>query len=229
MRLKNTFRFPWNMTLGAVQDDDQLYEMGGQLAQHCKRLGIHMNFGPVVDVNTNFANPIIGNRSFGSDVKNVARKGQAIAQGMQDNFVIPSAKHFPGHGDTNIDSHKALPVVKHDRERLNEVELFPFKKMIDANVGSIMVAHLNVPSLESNAKLPSSISPKIVDGLLKKELGYKGLIITDALNMKGVADLYAPGEVDLKAFEAGNDILLFSQAVQLGKSKIYTLCSCKFT
>ncbi len=220
MRLKNTFRFPWNMTLGAVQDDDEIYEMGAQLAQHCKRLGIHMNFAPVVDVNTNPENPIIGNRSFGSDVHNVARKGQAIAQGMQDNGVIPSAKHFPGHGDTSTDSHKALPTIEHDRQRLDDVELYPFKKLIDANVGSIMVAHLNVPELESNSKLPSSISPKIVDGLLKKEMGYQGLIITDALNMKGVADLYAPGEVDLMAFKAGNDILLFSQAVQVGKSKI---------
>ncbi|MFV0530374.1 MAG: glycoside hydrolase family 3 N-terminal domain-containing protein [Flavobacteriales bacterium] len=220
MRLKNTFRFPWNMTLGAVQDDDYIYEMGVQLAQHCKRLGIHMNFAPVVDVNTNPENPIIGNRSFGSDVSNVARKGQAITQGMQDNGVIASAKHFPGHGDTKTDSHEALPIIAYDRQRLNEVELYPFKKLIDANVGSIMVAHLNVPSLESNSKLPSSISPTIIGGLLKKEMGYQGLIITDALNMKGVADLYPPGEVDLMAFKAGNDILLFSQAVQAGKSKI---------
>lgn len=220
MRLKNTFRFPWNMTLGAVQDDDYIYEMGVQLAQHCKRLGIHMNFAPVVDVNTNPENPIIGNRSFGSDVSNVARKGQAITQGMQDNGVIASAKHFPGHGDTKTDSHETLPIIAYDRQRLNEVELYPFKKLIDANVGSIMVAHLNVPSLESNSKLPSSISPTIIGGLLKKEMGYQGLIITDALNMKGVADLYPPGEVDLMAFKAGNDILLFSQAVQAGKSKI---------
>ncbi|MFV0237537.1 MAG: glycoside hydrolase family 3 N-terminal domain-containing protein [Flavobacteriales bacterium] len=220
MRLKNTFRFPWNMTLGAVQDEDQIYEMGAQLAQHCKRLGIHMNFAPVVDVNTNHKNPIIGNRSFGSDVDNVVRKAQAIAQGMQDYGVIPSAKHFPGHGDTNTDSHKTLPTLNHNRQRLNDIELYPFKKLIDANVGSIMVAHLNVPVLEPNSKLPSSISPKIVNGLLKKEMGYQGLIITDALNMKGVADLYPPGEVDLMAFKAGNDILLFSQAVRVGKSKI---------
>ncbi len=220
MRLKNTFCFPWNMTLGAVQDDNEIYEMGVQIAQHCKRLGIHMNFAPVVDVNTNPENPIIGNRSFGSDVHNVARKGQAIAQGMQDHGVIPSAKHFPGHGDTSTDSHKALPTIPYSRERLDSVELYPFKKLVDANVGSIMVAHLNVPALESNAKLPSSISPNIIEGLLKKEMGYKGLVITDALNMKGVADLYSPGEVDLMAFKAGNDILLFSQAVQTGKAKI---------
>ncbi len=220
MRLKNTFRFPWNMTLGAVQDEDQIYEMGTQLAQHCKRLGIHINFAPVVDVNTDPENPIIGNRSFGSDVHNVARKGQAIVQGMQDNGVISSAKHFPGHGDTSIDSHKTTPVIPHDIQRLNEVELYPFKKLIDANVGSVMIAHLNVPSLEPNSKLPSSISPKIVTDLLKEEMGHQGLIITDALNMKGVTELYPSGEVDLKAFEAGNDILLFSQAVHLGKSKI---------
>ncbi len=220
MRLKNTFRFPWNMTLGAVQDDDQIYEMGAQLAQHCKRLGIHINFAPVVDVNTNPKNPIIGNRSFGSDVHNIVRKGQAITQGMQDNGVISSAKHFPGHGDTSIDSHKTTPVIPHDIQRLNEVELYPFKKLIDANVGSVMIAHLNVPALEPNSKLPSSISPKIVTDLLKKEMGHQGLIITDALNMKGVTELYPSGEVDLKAFEAGNDILLFSQAVYLGKSKI---------
>jgi len=220
MRLKNTFRFPWNMTLGAVQNNSLIYQMGVQIAKHCKRIGVNINFAPVVDVNTNPNNPIIGNRSFGSIVKNVAEKGIAIARGMQDQYVITCAKHFPGHGDTNTDSHKTLPTVPYSMSRLEKVELSPFKDLIESKVGGIMIAHLNVPALEPNPKFPTSLSPKVATQLLKNKMGYNGLIVTDALNMKGVADLYKPGEVDLKAFEAGNDILLFSQAVQLGKYKI---------
>lgn len=220
MRLKQTHRYPWAMTMGAITNNDLIYQTGQAIAQHASRLGVLFNFAPVVDVNTNPNNPIIGNRSFGSDVENVSQKGIAYARGMQDMGVLASAKHFPGHGDTSQDSHKTLPTVAHGLSRLQQVELAPFKQLIDAGVASIMVAHLNVPALEPNPKIPSSLSKKIVTDLLKNKMGFNGLIVTDALNMAGVAKLYAPGEVDLKAFEAGNDILLFSQAVKTGKQKI---------
>ncbi|TDM00198.1 MAG: beta-N-acetylglucosaminidase [Flavobacteriaceae bacterium] len=220
MRLENTHKFPWAMTMGALSDEDLVYQVGERIASHAKRIGVHMNFGPVVDINVNPSNPIIGNRSFGSNRENVSHKAVAYARGMQDQYVLGSAKHFPGHGDTSQDSHKTLPTITHDLAQLDSLDLYPFKRLIDAKVASIMVAHLNVPALEPNATLPSSLSKKIITDLLKNKLGYKGLIITDALNMQGVAAAYAPGEVDLKAFEAGNDILLFSQAVETGKSKI---------
>lgn len=220
MRLKNTNKFPWAMTMGALPNDELVYQVGKKIAEHAKRMGVHMNYGPVVDVNTNPKNPIIGNRSFGSDIENVAHKGIAYMRGMQDQYVLASAKHFPGHGDTDTDSHKALPTVSHTKERLDKIDLYPFRKLIEAGVGSIMVAHLNVPSLEPDPRYPSSLSKRIVTGLLKEELGFKGLIITDALNMKGVTQAFGPGEVDLRAFVAGNDILLFSQAVKIGKAKI---------
>ncbi len=219
MRLKNTFKFPYNMTLGAITNDSLLYVTGKKIAQHCRRVGITWNFAPVVDVNTNPNNPIIGNRSYGSDVQNVTRKAIAFSDGMKSENVLASAKHFPGHGDTSSDSHKTTPTVAHNRARLDSVELFPYKKLIENNISGIMVAHLDVPSLETN-NLPSSISKKVITDLLKNELQYKGLIITDALNMEGVAKQFPPGIVDVKAFEAGNDLLLFSQNVKLAKEKI---------
>ncbi len=220
MRLKNTNKFPWALTIGATNNQDKLaFKVGRKIAEHCKRMGIHINFGPVVDINTNPNNPIIGNRSFGSDKENVTTKAIDYMRGMQEFGVLGSAKHFPGHGDTDKDSHLALPFLNHSVERLEEIELYPFKKLIDAKVGAIMVAHLNVPSLEAD-NLPATLSKKIVTDLLKTKLGYKGLIITDALNMKGVLSNLNPGEIELKAFEAGNDILLFSQAVKEGKQKI---------
>ena len=213
MRLKEVKRFPWAMAVGAVEDNYLVKQMGNAIGEQANTMGVHFNFAPVVDVNTNPKNPIIGNRSFGSDVENVAQKGINYMLGMKEKGVLASAKHFPGHGDTSQDSHKTLPLVNHDVSRLKSVELAPFQKLIDAGVPAIMVAHLNVPALD-NSGLPSTLSKKIITDLLKNEMNFKGLIVTDALNMDGVAKAYPPGEVDARAFEAGNDILLFSQAVK---------------
>lgn len=220
MRLKNTNKFPWAMTMGAVTDSDLIQRMGSKVAQHLGRVGGHFNFAPVADVNVNPKNPIIGNRSYGSNPGNVAQKAWAYAQGMQQHQIMASAKHFPGHGDTDKDSHKTLPTIPHTLERLKEIELAPFQSLIDQGITAIMVAHLNVPALEKNPKVPASLSYSIVTNLLKEQMGFEGIIITDALNMKGVTDHFPNGESDYMAFKAGNDILLFSQAVASGKKRI---------
>ncbi|MDR2228495.1 MAG: glycoside hydrolase family 3 protein [Flavobacteriaceae bacterium] len=219
-RIATAHKFPWAITLGAIQDDKLVYEMASKIANDAKRMGVNWDFAPVVDVNTNPSNPIIGNRSFGSDVQNVIRKGLAYTNGLQDNGVLAAIKHFPGHGDTDKDSHLDLPVVKHNIDRLNNTELAPFKALMDKNVGGVMVAHLYVPALESKSGVPASVSYSIITDLLKKKFGYKGLIITDALNMGAVASRYKAGELDKKAFAAGNDIMLFSQGVSDGKKLI---------
>ena len=207
MRLKSTFRYPWNMTLGAVQNNSLITAFGVQVAKHCNRMGIHMNFAPVVDVNINPNNPIIGNRSFGENPENVAQKSIAFTKGLQSLKVLASAKHFPGHGDTETDSHLALPVIDFTKERLDSVELLPFRKIINEGVAGIMVAHLSVPTLEPNKALPSSLSKPIVTGLLQNEMGFNGLIITDAMNMKASANFSSSQEINLAAILAGNDLL----------------------
>ena len=219
-RIKTAQKFPWAMTLGAIQDNNLVYEMASKIAEDAKKMGIYWNFAPVVDVNTNPKNPIIGNRSFGSDVQNVIAKSLAYAQGLQDNGVLAAIKHFPGHGDTDVDSHLDLPVVKHSLERLNKIELAPFKALMDKKIGGAMIAHLYVPQLEKGKNIPASISYDIVTNLLKNKFRYEGLVITDALNMNAVAKKYPAGELDLRAFKAGNDILLFSQDVPTGKKLI---------
>ena len=219
-RFPAAHKFPWAMTLGAIQDNSLIYEMTSKIAEDCKRMGIYWDFAPVVDVNTNPSNPIIGNRSFGSDINNVISKGLAYAQGLQDHGVLASMKHFPGHGDTNTDSHLDLPVVSHNLERLNSVELAPFKPLLDKKIGGVMVAHLYVPTLEKKKGIPASVSYEIITNLLKNTYQYKGLIITDALNMNAIAKKFSPGEIDLRAFKAGNDIMLFSQDVPSGKALI---------
>ena len=219
-RIKTAHKFPWAMTLGAIQDNNLVYEMASKIAEDAKKMGIYWNFAPVVDVNTNPKNPIIGNRSFGSDVQNVIAKSLAYAQGLQDNGVLAAIKHFPGHGDTDVDSHLDLPVVKHSLERLNKIELAPFKALMDKKIGGAMIAHLYVPQLEKGKNIPASISYDIVTNLLKNKFRYEGLVITDALNMNAVAKKYPAGELDLRAFKAGNDVLLFSQDVQTGKKLI---------
>jgi len=213
MRLDSTPRYPKQMTLGAIQNDSLIYEMGRQIALECKRMGLHVNFAPVVDVNNNPNNPVIGMRSFGENKFEVSEKAYMYMAGMQDQNVMANAKHFPGHGDTDSDSHKTLPFIGHNRARLDSLELFPFKYLFERGLGSIMVAHLNIPSLDTTKNLASTLSPNVVNGLLKKELGFKGLIFTDALNMKGVAKYFEPGIVDVKALIAGNDVLLFSENV----------------
>lgn len=204
----SVLRFPFNMTLGAVHDESLTYQAGFEIGQQLKAIGVHINFAPVVDVNNNPKNPIIGMRSFGSDKHLVAEHGIALMQGLQDAGIIACAKHFPGHGDTAVDSHMALPLIPHQRERLDSVELFPFKKLIEAGVRSVMLAHLEVPALESQSGLPSSLSRAIVTDLLQHEMGFKGLVITDALGMKGVADAFEPGLLEVKALQAGADVLL---------------------
>ncbi len=213
MRLDSTYRYPWNMTLGAIQDNSLIEQMGNQMAQQSKRLGIHFTFAPVVDINTNPNNPIIGNRSFGESKENVTQKAIAYMNGLQNNGVFATAKHFPGHGDSATDSHLALPVITFSQERIHDVELYPYKGLIKNDLASIMVAHLNVPSLEKQPNLPSSLSPAIVTNLLKNVLQFDGLIFTDALNMKGASNFKQPGDIDLAAFLAGNDVLLFSENV----------------
>ena len=220
MRLDSTYAFPWNMTLGAVEDLDLIRQTGVQIGEHCKRIGVHFNFAPVVDINTNPENPIIGNRSFGEDKYNVSYKAKAFTEGMQSAGVLANAKHFPGHGDTDKDSHKTLPTIKFDKERIDSVELVPYKKLIPSGLSSIMVAHLNVPSLESRANYPSSVSKSIVTELLKAKLNFKGLIFTDALDMKGASNFTSSAALDLQAFMAGNDVLLMSNNVAQGMEAI---------
>ena len=219
-RIATAHKFPWAMTLGAIQDKNLISEMAAKIAEDCKRMGINWDFAPVVDVNTNPNNPIIGNRSFGSEVTNVVNSALAYSNGLQDHNILAAIKHFPGHGDTNTDSHLDLPVVSHDLKRLNEIELAPFKTLMDKGIGGVMVAHLYVPALEKEKGIPASISKNIITGLLKEKYGYKGLIITDALNMGAVAKRYKPGELDALAFKAGNDIMLFSDGVKEGKRLI---------
>lgn len=219
-RIAAAHKFPWAMTLGAIQDKRLITEMAAKIAEDCRRMGINWDFAPVVDVNTNPNNPIIGNRSFGSEVQNVINSALAYSNGLQDNNILAAIKHFPGHGDTDQDSHLDLPLISHSLQRLNEVELAPFKALVDKGIGGVMVAHLYVPSLEKTKGIPASISKNIITGILKDQLGYKGLIITDALNMGAVANKFKAGELDAMAFAAGNDIMLFSQDVATGKKLI---------
>ena len=220
MRLDSTYAFPWNMTLGAIKDPKLIEKTGFQIGEHCKRLGVHFNFAPVVDINTNPENPIIGNRSFGEDRDNVTEKALAFMKGMQNAGVLANAKHFPGHGDTHSDSHKTLPTIDFSERRIDSIELYPYRKLIKEGLSSVMVAHLNVPSLEQKSGLPSSLSKNIVTNILKERLQFKGLIFTDALDMKGASNFSESGAVDLAAFEAGNDVLLMSENVPVGISKI---------
>ena len=202
MRLKNTPHFPRNRVLGCIQDNQLLYEYGKEVARQCKEIGVQINFAPVADVDINPRNPVINTRSFGGDPKNVAQKVVAYSRGLEDGGVLSVAKHFPGHGDTEVDSHKALPVLNFDRARLDSIELYPFKEVIHAGLGGIMVGHLEVPELGKN---PASLSAHVIDNLLCRELGFRGLVFTDALEMKGVSQ---NENLCAKALKAGNDLLL---------------------
>lgn len=213
MRLDSTVRYPWQMTLGAIQDNNLIYQMGLDVAAQFKRLGVHVNFAPVVDVNNNPKNPVINARSFGENKREVAAKGLAYMKGMQDGGIIANAKHFPGHGDTDADSHVTLPIVKHDKERIDSIELFPFKTLINNGVASMMTAHLYLPAYSKDDKKASSLQSTVVDTVLKQKLGFKGLIFTDGLNMGGVSRYQSSDKNDMDALLAGNDILLLSQDV----------------
>ncbi len=219
MRLKKTINYPFQMALGAVSNDSLLYEMGVEVARQIKRVGLHSNFAPVVDVNNNPANPVINFRSFGEDKIRVADKSIAYMKGMENNAVLTTAKHFPGHGDTDTDSHYALPQINHSLARLDSLELYPFRKIVEAGVGGIMVAHLNIPALDSTG-VASTLSKPIITGLLKDKLNFEGLIVTDAMNMKGVTAGNTPGVVDRDAILAGNDLLEFTEDVPKAISEI---------
>ncbi|MCR5453499.1 MAG: hypothetical protein K6F33_00730 [Bacteroidales bacterium] len=209
MRLDSVPTFPRNLALGAISDDGIVYSLGREIGRECRRMGVNIDFMPCVDIYDNAANTVIANRSFGSNPQNVARKGCAMMKGMKDEGVLTTAKHFPGHGNTNVDSHEALPVISNTRARLDTFDLYPFKHLIANGAPGVMVGHLFVPALEPNKqKVPSSISKNVVTGLLKDELGYQGLVFTDALAMKGVCKADEPGEVAVRAFEAGVDVLL---------------------
>lgn len=208
MRLDDAFSFPYNMTLGALNDNDLIYEVGKRIGVHAKRLGVHINFSPVTDINTNPNNPIIGSRSFGEDKFDVTYKSLSYLKGMQSVGIMGSAKHFPGHGDTATDSHKTLPIINFSEKRINDVELFPYRELIKNNLSSVMVAHMEIPSLEKEPKKPSTLSKNIITKLLKKKMKFKGLVITDAMDMKGVVDFNKDQSADVNALLAGNDILL---------------------
>lgn len=207
MRLDSVINFPRQLMLGAVNDPKVVYEYGKAIGEQCKRLGIHVNYAPVVDINNNPANPVINDRSFGEDKYKVALYGIQYMKGMQDVGVMGCAKHFPGHGDVAVDSHYDLPVINKTMAELDSLELYPFRKMFEAGVGSVMIAHLFIPSIDNTANQPTSLSYKNVTELLRKDLGYQGISFTDALEMKGVAKFYPAGEASVQSLIAGNDML----------------------
>lgn len=223
MRLKGAevMNFPRQLTLGALRDNALIYQMGREVARQLRRIGTHVNFAPVVDINNNPLNPVINTRSFGEDRDQVTAKSIAYMKGLQDGHVMACAKHFPGHGDTDTDSHLDLPVLSHSRGRLDSMEMVPFIEMSRHGLQSIMVGHLHIPALDSTPNMPSTLSTKTVTDLLRKEIGFEGLIYTDAMEMKGVTKFYAPGDAELQALLAGNDIILLPNDLPLAYEKIY--------
>lgn len=211
MRLDSTISFPYQMTLGAIRDNNLIYQMGREIAEEFKQIGVHLNLAPVVDINNNPRNPVIGYRSFGDNKYNVTEKAKAYMNGMQDAGLLVSLKHFPGHGDTDVDSHKDLPLIGFGKERLDSLELYPFKNLIDSGASGVMVAHISVPALDSTPHLPASLSYRIVTDLLKNNMHFKGLTISDAMEMKGVVKYFQNGEADVMAVIAGNDIIELSE------------------
>ncbi|WP_025765132.1 glycoside hydrolase family 3 N-terminal domain-containing protein [Dyadobacter tibetensis] len=213
MRLDSTISFPKQMVLGAIKNNELIDQMGEDIGRQCKRLGIHINFAPVSDINSNPKNPVIGVRSFGEDRENVTRKAVAYMKGLQRQRVIATAKHFPGHGDTGTDSHYTLPVLTHSSEQLTETDLYPYRRLIADSLMGVLSGHLYVPVLDNTPQLPSSLSSKVINGLLRKEMGFRGLVFTDAMNMRGVAKTGPAPEINLKALIAGNDVLLYPENV----------------
>jgi len=224
MRLDSTVSYPYQMTLGAIRDSNLIYLMGREIGKDFKRLGMHLNFAPVTDINNNPNNPVINYRSFGDNKYNVASKAGAYMRGLQDEGILVSIKHFPGHGDTNVDSHSDLPLLNFTRQRLDSLELYPFRELVKAGASGVMVAHMNIPALDNTPRLPSTLSRPIVTGLLKEEMGFRGLAISDAMEMKGVVKYFPDGEADVMAVIAGNDIIELSEnssrAIKLVKKAI---------
>ena len=220
MRLDSVEMFPRQLSLGAISSSQLMYQMGLAIAEQCKRLGIQINYAPVADINNNPANPVINDRSFGQNKERVVQHSIAYMQGLQDNGVMATAKHFPGHGDVSVDSHLDLPVINKTSAALNDMELAPFKGLIDAGIGSVMVAHLSVPSIDNTPKYPTSLSSLAIKGLLKTELGFKGLAVTDALDMKAISNYYPAGEASVQALLAGNDLLCLPGDIEQSIKKI---------
>ncbi|MEH6304154.1 glycoside hydrolase family 3 N-terminal domain-containing protein [Olivibacter sp. CPCC 100613] len=212
MRLMDsTIAFPYQMALGAVQNEQLIYQMGQEVAKNFKAMGLNVNFAPDVDVNNNPNNPVINFRSFGENKMNVARKGGAYMKGMTDGGLITTLKHFPGHGDTDVDSHYDLPSLGFTKARLDSLEMYPFKELIGQGAPGVMVAHMNIPALDSTAHLPSSLSKNVITTVLKEHMGFRGLTFTDAMDMKGVVKYFPDGEADVRAIMAGNDVLELSE------------------
>lgn len=211
MRLDSTLSYPYQMTLGAIQDKSLIYQVGQEVAKDFKRLGMQINFAPDMDVNNNPRNPVINYRSFGENKYNVAEKGIAYMKGMQDGGIFTTAKHFPGHGDTDVDSHFDLPQLPFTAGRLDSLEMYPFKQAFDAGLSGIMVAHMSIPALDPTPHVPSTLSRPIVTGILKEKLGFKGLIFSDAMGMKGVVKYFPNGEADVRGIIAGMDVIELSE------------------
>ncbi|MFI5171487.1 MAG: glycoside hydrolase family 3 N-terminal domain-containing protein [Chitinophagales bacterium] len=220
MRLDSVISFQRQLTWGAMTDDSTAYFAGDAIAKQLKRLGVHVNFAPVIDINNNPANPVIGDRSFGEDKYNVALKGLMYMNALQDNNIIACGKHFPGHGDVDADSHVTLPVINHSYAHLDSLELYPFKILMNEGLGSIMLAHLFIPALDNETNVAASVSKKIGVDLLRDTLGFRGLVFSDALNMQGVSAHFKSGELEVKAFLSGNDFLLFSGNVPVAFAAI---------
>ena len=218
--LGDAVSFPKQLTLGAVSDNTLIYEMGQSIAGHLKRIGVHVNFAPVVDINNNPSNPVIHNRSFGEDIFEVATKSYAYAKGLQDAGVIACMKHFPGHGDTDVDSHYDLPLISHNRGRLDSLEMTPFRVLSELGIKSTMTAHLAIPALDDEKNRPTSLSRKVVTEILQDQLHFDGLIFTDGLEMQGVAKHYKPGIMELEAIKAGNDIMLLPIDIKVAIDKL---------
>lgn len=219
MRTDSVMKFPYAQAIGAVQDSAIIYQMGLDYATQLKMMGIHMNFAPVADINTNPNNPVINFRSFGENKIDVAKKAWWVAKGMQDAGVIPVAKHFPGHGDTDTDSHKILPFLTHSKARMDSLETYPFRYLSERGISGIMTAHLNVASID-NSLTPASLSKIIVTGYLKNEIGYKGFVVTDAINMKGVRT--EKGNAEVEALIAGSDMVEFVPDLQKAIQSVKT-------
>ncbi|MCH9632791.1 MAG: Beta-hexosaminidase [Chlamydiae bacterium] len=224
LRLKGSLRFPRNLTLGAIQNNQLIYDLGIEIANQCKGVSVHVNFAPVADVNNNPDNPVINDRSFGEDPQKVSQKTQLIMQGMQDGGIIACAKHFPGHGDTSCDSHHTLPVIHKSVSDLEEVEWKPFNNLIKNGIQSIMTGHLLLPKVSN---LPSSLCPTNVNHFLKHQLGFQGLVFTDALNMKAISDNFSQGQSELLALQAGSDVLMWPLDINKSIDTIYEAVSSK--
>lgn len=222
MRIENTPQYPYAITLGAIRDNGNLIQtMAQQIGMDCRDAGIHWNFAPVADININPHNPVIGYRSFGEDKIKVAQQVNAYVNGLKRMGILGSVKHFPGHGDTATDSHLGLPLIEKSREELENNELYPFREAIKNGVDSVMVGHLSVPAMTGDHDLPASISKMAITEILRKDMGFRGVVVSDALNMRAVSEMFpSKGELEWQAFDAGNDVLCFAEHIAEGKQKI---------